>query len=77
MDLVDTSSNGDIHEWKPMYIEEWGMCYSYHVPEYLKFSIIKRLSFDLKTDLNFFLHHPGQFFTYQRYYFQARANQKV
>lgn len=75
MESVDNSSNGDTHNWIPKYMPSFGFCYSYHVPEYLKVSVVEEIAFYVKEDLEIYLHHPGQFLTWQHYGIQMRAIQ--
>ena len=75
--LEDISSNEDTHNWISKYTPEVGFCYSYRVPSYLKVSVVQAVAFYAKTDIEIYLHHPGQFLTLQHYPFPMRANYDV
>ena len=77
VESVDNASTGDTHNWTPNYTPNYGLCHSYHVPEYFKSSVVKDVGFYVKEDLEIYLHHPGQFLTWQNRVYQMRAIQDV
>ena len=75
--LNDNSSNGYNQTWIPKYTTNYGLCYSYHVPDYLKVAEIKEMSFYDKNNLDVYFHHPGQYLSWQAYAFPMRSTQEV
>ena len=63
--------------WIPKYGMYMGICYSYHIPQYIQSSEILQISFHFRQPIDIYLHHPGQFLTWEVYSFPARLEQEI
>ena len=70
-------SNTEYPNWTTKYTTGLGLCYSYLVPDYLKVLEVRDISFHVKKNLDIYLHHPGQFLSWQVYSFPMRSHQSV
>ena len=53
------------------------MCYSYRVPDYLKLAEVREITFYVKKNLDIYLHHPGQFLSWEVHSFPMRLDQGI
>ena len=77
----DISSNGNSSSrnylnWIPKYTKQLGLCYSYLIPDYLHAAEVRQVSIYIRKSLDIYLHHPGQFLSWQIYGFPIRLNQE-
>ena len=63
--------------WKDKFKLDYGLCYSYIVPEYLHVSEIRQVTFHTRSSLDIYLQHPGQYLSWEVYGFPLRLNQEV
>ena len=61
----------------PKYDTDRGLCFSCRVPDYLHASEVKQINVYLQKPIKIYLHHPGQFLSWQIYPFQGRLNQEL
>ena len=76
--LIGKSSN--IHltdQWTAKYSTNFGLCYSYSIPTYLKDAEVRDVTFYVKNSIDFYLSHPGQFLSWQVHSFPMRSKQQV
>ena len=59
--------------WQMKFKPENGRCFSYKAPDYLRSAIITTIKIYLKqSQIEIYLHHPGQFCTWSVYSFTAQ-----
>ena len=63
--------------WLPKYGTYMGICYSYQVPQYIQSLEILEVSFFIRQPIDIYLHHPGQFLSWQVYSFPVRLKQEI
>ena len=61
----------------PKYTTQYGLCFSYLVPKYLKEAEIRDISLYVKKNVDVYLSHPGQFLSWQAHSFPMRLGQVV
>ena len=64
-------------QWKAKYSTNFGLCYSYSIPKYLKDAEVRDITFYIKNSIDFYLSHPGQFLSWQVHSFPTRSKQQV
>ena len=64
-------------QWKAKYSTNFGLCYSYSIPKYLKDAEVRDVTFYIKNSIDFYLSHPGQFLSWQVHSFPTRSKQQV
>ena len=64
-------------QWTAKYSTNFGLCYSYSIPKYLKDAEVRDITFDIKNSIDFYLSHPGQFLSWQVHSFPMRSKQQV
>ena len=74
---TENSSNTEYPNWTSKYTTNLGLCHSYLVPDYLKSAEVRDVTFYVKKDVDIYLHHPGQFLSWQVHSFPMRLEQSV
>ena len=64
-------------QWTAKYSTNFGLCYSYSIPKYLKDAEVRDVTFYIKNSIDFYLSHPGQFLSWQVHSFPMRSKQQV
>ena len=64
-------------QWTAKYSTNFGLCYSYSIPKYLKDAEVRDVTFYIKNSIDFYLSHPGQFLSWQVHSFPTRSKQQV
>ena len=72
-DQVSTRSK----DWKAKFKLDYGLCFSYFVPEYLHASEIREITFFTKNSVDIYLQHPGQYLSWEVYGFPVRTRQEI
>ena len=64
------------NDWQMKFKPENGRCFSYRAPDFLRSAIITTIKIYLnQTQIEIYLHHPGQFCTWSVYSFTAQKRQ--
>ena len=72
VDIFENTTNSDwTHKYKP----DTGRCHSYRAPEHLRLAKIKTIKAFLNMPIEIYLHHPGQFCTWNIYVFTTPQKQ--
>ena len=72
--LENTTSGND---WIPKYKPDWGRCYSYRAPKHISEAEINTITLILNATVEVYLHHPGQFCTWDIFVFAANAREQT
>ena len=77
IEAAENSSNPEYPNWTSKYTPYLGLCYSYLIPDYLKVAEVRDITFYVKNNLDIYLHHSGQFLSWQVHSFPMRLHQGV
>ena len=71
-----TNGNNSIG-WIQKYKKEEGRCFSYKVPDYLRSLKVIGVTIHLVKPIDVYLHHPGQFLTWNIYSLTSRIGEQT
>ena len=71
MDIEPNSTNG----WQIKFKPDNGKCFSYQAPKDLHSAVIHTIKLYLKQSLEIYIHHPGQFCTWNSYSLPVQQKQ--
>ena len=76
---IDTSFENDYSntDWTQRYKPDAGRCFSYRVPEHLHDLKVTTIRAYLVEPVDFFLHHPGQFLTWNIFHVTSRLGEQT
>ena len=63
--------------WKQKYKKEEGKCFSYHVPPDIHKLKVITIRINLIEAIDIYLHHPGQFLTWDIYSLTSRIGEQT
>ena len=69
--VIDIVTNTSKSDWSSKYKPTDGRCYSYRAPEHLHLAEITTIKAFLNMPIEIYLHHPGQFCTWNIYAFTS------
>ena len=56
--------NNSNYDWRKKFKPYKGMCYTYRAPDHLHKATISKIKMNFKQPVDVYLHHPGQFCTW-------------